>query len=184
MTAIEPVPVGDRVLIVEDDATVSLLLARMLDRHGYLVAKATTLQEALTLSASIPLQAAIVDLRLGKESGLTLVPELVSRHTGIRVLVLTGYASIATAVQAIKMGATDYLTKPVNVEEILLALDGERKRTLRDPLLERPSLRRYEWEYIQKVLAEHDGNISKTARALGLQRRTLQRKLGKRPRKT
>jgi two-component system response regulator RegA len=109
---------------------------------------------------------------------------LVSRHPGIRILVLTGYASVTTAVQAIKMGATDYLAKPAAVSEILGVLTGEGTRPVRNPSVGRPSVRRFEWEYIQKVLAEHNGNISETARALGIQRRTLQRKLAKRPTKT
>lgn len=180
----EPVPDGDRVLIVEDDATAASLLARTLGKRGYSVLTAASVAEALEASAARPLHAAIVDLRLGTDSGLRLVPALVSRHPGVRVLVLTGYASIATAVQAIKMGATDYLAKPAGTREILEALTGERLADPQDPPLGRPSVRRFEWEYIQKVLAEHGGNISRTARALGMQRRTLQRKLAKRPAKT
>lgn len=184
MTAPATAPVGDRVLIVEDDATAASLLARALRGRGYVAETAASVKEALDLSASGPLQAAIVDLRLDRDSGLRLVPELVSGHPGIRVLVLTGYGSVATAVQAIKMGATDYLTKPVDVTEILRALGGEPPRPMGEPSADRPSFRRLEWEYIQKVLAEHGGNVSKTARALGMQRRTLQRKLAKRPTRT
>jgi len=180
----ESAPGGDRLLIVEDDGTAASLLLRALCRRGYRAETAASVEEALHLSAGGKYQAAIVDLRLGGDSGLRLVPALVSGHPGIRILVLTGYASIATAVQAIKMGATDYLAKPVDVAEILRALGGHRTHALRDPPLDRPSVRRFEWEYIQRVLAEHDGNISKTARALGMQRRTLQRKLGKRPTRT
>ncbi len=182
--ASEAQPRGDRLLIVEDDGTAAALLSRALGKHGYRVETAASVQQALDASAGGPLHAAIVDLRLDTESGLGLVPVLVSRHPGIRVLVLTGYASVTTAVQAIKMGASDYLAKPVEVAEILEALSGERRRTLASAPLERPSVRRLEWEYIQRVLAEHDGNVSKTARALGMQRRTLQRKLAKRPAKT
>jgi two-component system response regulator RegA len=171
---------SDRVLIVEDDTTAAALLARALRRHGYLIETAASIEDALAVSAGGALQAAIVDLRLGKGSGLHLVPALVSAHRGIRILVLTGYASIATAVQAIKMGATDYLAKPVAIAEIVRALDGELIHAA-EPPADRPSFRRFEWEFIQKVLAEHQGNISKSARALGMQRRTLQRKLAKRP---
>jgi len=177
----EPMPGGDRVLIAEDDATAASLLARTLCRRGYLIKTAGSVEEALAATSGEPLHAAIVDLRLGKDSGLQLVPALVSGHPGIRVLVLTGYASIATAVQAIKLGATDYLAKPAGVAEILRALGGERMHAKCDPAPHRPSLRRFEWEYIQRVLAEHRGNVSKTAQALGMQRRTLQRKLAKRP---
>lgn len=174
---------GERLLIVEDDATAASLLARAMSRRGYIVETAASVHRALAVSAGGPLEAAIIDLRLGKDSGLRLVPELVSSHPGIRVLVLTGYASITTAVQAIKMGATNYLAKPVGVTDILAALNGERTHALDVPLC-RPSVRLFEWEYIQKILAEHDGNISKTARALGMPRRTLQRKLAKRPART
>jgi len=177
-------PQAERVLVVEDDSTAASLLARMLRKRGYVVETAASVAEALAASDAAPVHAAIVDLRLGRDSGLQLVPALVSRHPGVRVLVLTGYASIATAVQAIKLGATDYLAKPVGTREILEALAGVRPADQPDPPVGRPSVRRFEWEYIQKVLAEHDGNISRTARALGMQRRTLQRKLAKRPART
>jgi two-component system, response regulator RegA len=180
----EEAPAGARVLIVEDDATAVALLARALRKHDYLVATATSVEEALQVSEGWRPQAAIVDLRLGRDSGLRLVPVLVSKHPGIRILMLTGYASVTTAVQAIKMGATDYLAKPVDVAEILEVLTGGRVQAPHDATLSRPSVRRFEWEYIQKVLAEHDGNVSRTARALGMQRRTLQRKLAKHPTKT
>ncbi len=184
MASTEGAPAGDRLLIVEDDSTAAALLARALGKRGYLVETAASVRQALQASAAGLLQAAIVDLRLDRESGLELVPPLVGQHPGIRIVVLTGYASVATAVQAIKMGASDYLAKPVGVTEILEALKGSRLHALRNRPLERPSIRRLEWEYIQKVLADHEGNISKTARALGMQRRTLQRKLAKRPSKT
>lgn len=179
----EPLHRGRRVLIIEDDATASSLLARVLRRRGYLVETAASVNEALEVSSRGPLQAAIVDLRLGTESGLQLVPTLVSDHPGIRVLILTGYASIATAVQAIKMGATNYLTKPVNITEIIKALGEGGMQAMPEPPSGRPSLRRFQWEYIQNILIEHGGNISRAATALGVQRRTLQRKLAKRPTK-
>lgn len=172
--------VAGRVLIVEDDPTAAMLLARSLRRHGYRVEAAASVQQALERSALCNPTAAIVDLRLGRGSGLALVPLLVQQYPGIRILVLTGYASITTAVQAIKLGATDYLAKPAQLREILTALRGARPIELQ-PELNRPSPRRFEWEYIQQVLAEQEGNISATARALGVQRRTLQRKLAKKP---
>jgi two-component system, response regulator RegA len=193
MAAIETITAGDgecpvedggstanRVLIVEDDPTAAMLLARSLRRHGYEVETAASVQQALERGVRFLPTSAIVDLRLGRESGLALVPLLVQRHPGIRILVLTGYASITTAVQAIKLGATDYLAKPAQVGEILTALRGARPLELQ-PELNRPSPRRFEWEYIQQVLAEQEGNISATARVLGVQRRTLQRKLAKKP---
>lgn len=178
-------PARPRLLLVEDDPTALMLLARALARHDYEVITAADVQSALTHSAQHALDAAIVDLRLGRESGLTLIPQLLQQQAGLRILVLTGYASIATAVQAIKLGATDYLAKPVAVTDILAALHGQSPGVTReqrtDVAPQRPSARRLQWEYIQQVLLEQQGNISATARALGMQRRTLQRRLAKRP---
>jgi two-component system response regulator RegA len=175
---------GDHVLVVEDDAVASQLLARALRKHGYLVETAAGVQEALALCGHWPAQAAVIDLKLGSESGLKLLPALLRVRPGIRVLMLTGYASVATAVQAIKLGASDYLAKPIEVTQIIRVLSGNGLQALREIAPGRPSVRRLEWEYIHKVLAEHDGNISETARILGIQRRTLQRKLSRRPTRT
>jgi len=172
----------ERVLVVEDDATAAMLLARGLGRHAYQVRTAASIEQALEHSAGWRPHAAILDLKLGRDSGLALLPRLVQRHPGIRVLVLTGYASITTAVQAIKLGASDYLAKPVEVTQIVAALRGARDPgSIESAPLSRPSPRRFEWEYIQRVLSEQHGNVSATARVLGMQRRTLQRKLAKRP---
>jgi two-component system response regulator RegA len=123
----------------------------------------------------------VVDLRLATDSGLRLIPPLIAAHPGIRILLLTGYASIATAVEAIKLGAVHYLPKPAGVDDILQAL-GRSEGDPDAPAPEEPmSVDRLEWEHIQKVLAENDGNLSATARALKMHRRTLQRKLAKRP---
>jgi two-component system, response regulator RegA len=181
MAEAESIAHGNRVLVVEDDATVAALLGRALRKHRYLVETAASVGQALELAGAWRPQAAIVDLRLNGESGLGLLPVLTRELPGIRIVVLTGYASIATAVQAIKLGASDYLTKPADVTDILAALSGERVRPAQEPPTDMPSIRRLEWEYIQKVLAENDGNVSETARVLGIQRRTLQRKLAKRP---
>jgi two-component system response regulator RegA len=170
-----------RTLLVEDDETAAGLLARALRRHGFDVQTTASLQAALRLTEHWQPQAAVVDLRLQQESGLSLIPVLVQQQPGIRILMLTGYASIATAVQAIKLGASDYLAKPAPILEIVAALRGRRTGSGSVQRISRPSIRRFEWEYIHQVLAEHDGNISETARALGMQRRTLQRKLAKRP---
>jgi two-component system response regulator RegA len=117
---------------------------------------------------------------LGEENGLSLLEPLLQRRPGLKVLLLTGYASIATAVEAIKLGASDYLAKPVDTAAVLAALGLVERAQAREP--EQPlALNRVQWEHIQRVLRDHDGNISATARALGMHRRTLQRKLGKRP---
>jgi len=113
-------------------------------------------------------------------SGLQLIPQLLKALPELNIVVLTGYSSIATAVQAIKLGASNYLCKPANADEILAAFEAQGSEEV--AVEETPiSVNRLEWEHIQKVLAEHEGNISATARALGMHRRTLQRKLYKRP---
>jgi two-component system response regulator RegA len=124
----------------------------------------------------------VLDLNLGGSSGLALVEPLLRLNPDCRIVVLTGYASIATAVDAIKLGAIQYLSKPVAVETILGAFDSDDQPNVEDsPVAEPLSVDRLEWEHIQRVLRENDGNISATARALRMHRRTLQRKLAKRP---
>jgi len=123
----------------------------------------------------------VVDLSLPDASGLALIPALRGLDAGVRIVVLTGYASVATAVEAIKLGAVHYLAKPADADDVVASLgriEGDPKvEVARRP----PSVNRLAWEHIQRVLAEHGGNLSATARALGMHRRTLQRKLGKRP---
>lgn len=181
MPGIEAIGEGARILLVEDDAVVCELLSRKLRERGFLVEVSASVEHAREVAGAWKPQAAILDLVLGRASGLELIPELVAAHPGIRVVVLTGYASIATAVHAIKMGAGEYLAKPASVEDIVAALRGDRSTAAQASLSDIPSIRRLEWEHIQRVLAEHAGNISETARVLGVTRRTLQRKLAKRP---
>lgn len=169
------------ILLVDDDAVFLETLARALRRRGHPVEVAGDLGAALALARSQVPDAAVLDLKLGEASGLGLVEPLKALNPEMRILLLTGYASIATAVQAIKLGATHYLPKPADADEILAAL-GQLEGDAGLPPPEAPmSVDRLEWEHIQKVLAEHDGNISATARALKMHRRTLQRKLMKRP---
>ena len=167
------------VLLVEDDPAFSSVLARALRARGYQVDVATSIESALASGRRNLPDAAIVDLKLGGDSSLQLVPELLRLRPDMRVLVLTGYASIATAVQTVKLGAIDYLAKPATLDEILGALHG--CRTITSEPGQAPSVRRLEWEHIQRVLTDNQGNISETARALRMHRRTLQRKLAKRP---
>ena len=168
-------------LIVDDDLTFCRVLARAMEGRGYAVTAAHDVAQALWIAEQNPPQYALVDLRMPGPSGLTLLKKLKELDPQTRVVVLTGYASIATAIEAIKMGATHYLAKPVNAEEIIAAF----QRTSADAEIEVAGeplpVSRVEWEYIQKVLIEHQGNISDTAKALGMHRRTLQRKLAKRP---
>jgi two-component system response regulator RegA len=127
----------------------------------------------------------VLDLNLNGSSGLALIPQLLAINADCRIVVLTGYASIATAVDAIKLGAVQYLAKPVEIEAILAAFETDDVPDLETAAPDEPlSVDRLEWEHIQRVLNENDGNISATARALKMHRRTLQRKLSKRPVRT
>lgn len=170
-----------RFLVVDDDETFTAVLARSLRRRGFEVDIAGNGARARDYCQRIRYDFASVDLRMDDENGLALIPALRASNPAMRILVLTGYASIATTVEAMKRGADNYLPKPANASEILKALDEDPARTGPVDTDEPMSIRRQEWETIQRVLAEHDGNISATARALGMHRRTLQRKLDKYP---
>ncbi len=175
------VPILPSLLIADDDPIFANVLARALRRRGYTVGVAHGVEEAWRLAESDPPEYAVVDLRMPDDSGLELVRRLRALDGETRIVVLTGYASVATAVEAIKLGATHYLAKPADAEQILAAF----QRLEGNPnieLAEQPwPVERLEWEHIQRVLQEHEGNISATARALRMHRRTLQRKLAKRP---
>ncbi|MCW4148020.1 MULTISPECIES: response regulator transcription factor [Halomonadaceae] len=172
---------NQRLLIVDDDEMFCHVLSRSLTRRGFEVVVAHDADQALALAAQHAPTMATLDLKLENSSGLKLLPDLLAVVPHCHVVVLTGYSSIATAVEAIKLGAVNYLCKPVDADDVLNAFD----RSEGDPNIEvadsPPSINRITWEHIQKVLQEHDGNISATARALGMHRRTLQRKLQKRP---
>jgi len=168
-------------LLVDDDATFCQVLGLALSRRGFAVHTAYGSAAALQLARVRPPEYAVVDLNLAGDSGLGLIVELLALDPAIRIVVLTGYASIATAVEAIKLGAVNYLAKPADADQVLAAFAA----TGGDPTIPvnvRPlSIGRLEWEHIQRVLRENGGNISATARQLGMHRRTLQRKLAKRP---
>ena len=168
-------------LLVDDDPDFCAVLSQARTKRAYGVHRAGSVEEAeVLLSGFIP-DYAIVDLRMPGPSGLNLIPRLCELNKGIRIVVLTGYASIATAVEAIKLGAIHYLTKPADADEIVEAFYRE-SGDMESRITEKPiPLNRIEWEYIQKVMADCNGNISETARRLGMHRRTLQRKLQKRP---
>jgi two-component system response regulator RegA len=171
-------------LVVDDDAVFCDVLSRAIERRGYTVRAANSVAAAGQLIRQQPPDHAVVDLRIGTESGLALVRMLAALKPPPGTVVLTGYGSIATAVEAIKLGATQYLTKPVEVDDILTALQHTPlpRETAAAAVQPKPlSVRRAEWEHIQRVLTEYAGNISAAARALGIHRRTLQRKLRKRP---
>lgn len=173
-----------RLLLVEDDDVFARVTSRALQQREYDVDHAADFNSALTLLKKNRFYYAILDLNLGGETSLKLIPPLRASNQEMRILILTGYASIATAVEAIKLGADNYLAKPADIDEILGALiSGSKSETLdvAPENLEPMSVKRLEWEHIQKVLQENDGNISATARQLKMHRRTLQRKLQKRP---
>lgn len=170
-----------RILIVDDDAAYAQALGRALARRGHAVDTENEAEAALVRIAATDYDAAILDLKLGMDSGLRLIAPMKARRPRLSILLLTGYASIATAVEAIKLGAVHYLPKPAGAEEILAALGRAAGDTEVPPAPAPMSVERLEWEHIQQVLTEHAGNISATARALKMHRRTLQRKLAKRP---
>jgi len=173
----------ERVLLIDDDEVFVRVLARALAARGFSVATAADRAQALAAARESRPKYAVLDLKLGEENGLALIPELLDVEPELRILLLTGYASIATAVEAIKRGAFDYLAKPVDADQVAQALRGGGRSDEEAAHAEfaAPPLKRLEWEHIQRVLAETDGNISEAARRLGLHRRTLQRKLSKRP---
>ncbi|NNJ78700.1 MAG: response regulator transcription factor [Xanthomonadales bacterium] len=175
---------GQSILLVDDDTAFLQVLSRALQRRGYAVVTAQTGDEALAEAKKCTPNYALVDLKLAGSSGLDLVPDLLDIDPDLVIVVLTGYASITTAVTAIKRGAANYLPKPVRVDEVIAALDGKASPPPGSEDLTPMSVDRLEWEHIQKVLQENDGNISATARSLGMYRRTLQRKLAKKPKNT
>jgi two-component system response regulator RegA len=177
-----PAPLS--VLVVDDDEPFRTRLARALADRGLEVRTAGDVAEALLAAGrDDPPELAVVDLRMPGGSGLDLVRDLKALEPAMRILVLTGYGSIATAVEAMRLGAANYLPKPVDADEILRALAPEGMGLTADASLPvgTPSLARAEWEHIHRVLGDCGGNISEAARRLGLHRRSLQRKLGKAP---
>ncbi len=175
----------DSILLIDDDKTFNDVLTRAFKRRGLDAEGATDAQGALDLAQRKAPSRVVLDLNLAGSSGLALIQPLLAINPGCRIVVLTGYASIATAVDAIKLGAVQYLAKPVDVEAILLAFEsGHHPRTTEAPSVQPLSVERMEWEHIQRVLLENAGNISQTARVLNMHRRTLQRKLAKRPVRT
>lgn len=175
-----PVAAGARLLIVDDDAVLRGTLAHAFRRRGLVVSEAACFDDAMAL-AVVPFELALVDLRMPGRSGLELVVALRERWPALRVVVLTGYGSIATAMSAVRLGAAHYLPKPADVDDILAAFSGAPPSVSEPAEREPPTLERVEWEHIQRVLADSGDNISEAARRLGLHRRSLQRKLQRRP---
>ncbi len=173
-------PTERRLILVEDDAHFAKALRRSFERRGYTVLQAVSLEETKAILEGHAPSYAVVDLKLAGESGLPCVQALHAHNEAMAIVVLTGFASIATAVEAIKLGACHYLTKPSNTDDIEAAFqkaDGDAATPI---TARQTSIKTLEWERIHQTLVETDFNISETARRLGMHRRTLARKLEKR----
>lgn len=168
-----------QLLIIDDDENYREVLARSLSRKGFVVAIAANVEESLAGCRAHDPEYILLDINLAGQSGLNLIQPLPDIVPAACIVILTGYASIQTAVGALKLGAVQYLPKPASVADIVKALlvDGVDIPDLPDE--DRMTVQHLEWEYIQRILAEHGGNIAATARALRMHRRTLQRKLAK-----
>ena len=170
-----------QVLLIEDDESFRTTLALALKRRGCEVSQAAHAAAALTAARSAKPQGIVLDMRLGSSHGMALIAELRQLLPQVRLVVLTGYGSIPSALEAVRLGADDYLLKPASADQVLAALHGQGVSSARPAAGDLPSLARLEWEHIQRVLHDCGGNISHAAAALGIDRRTLQRKLGKQP---
>jgi two-component system response regulator RegA len=168
-------------LIVEDDDALRERLTRAFEDRGLDVRAASNARDAEAVAEAEPPELALLDLRVGSDYGLDLIPLLKRLDPATRIVVLTGYGSVATAVEAVRRGATHYLTKPADADEILAAFDRGTDPAGDTPPLHAMSLDRVEWEHINRVLVDCGGNVSEAARVLGIHRRSLQRKLAKYP---
>jgi two-component system response regulator RegA len=169
------------ILVVEDDDTFRRILVSALEARGYEAKGVADAETAIATAREDSPEMAVVDLRLGDRSGLDVVRQLKVIDASTSIVVLTGYGSIATALESIRLGAVHYLTKPTDPDRILAAFERGLAARPRDVPIDTPSLARVEWEHLQRVLTDCDGNISEAARQLGMHRKSLQRKLAKRP---
>ncbi len=172
---------GSTFLLVDDDDRLRERLGRALVERGHVVHLAAGHAEALDLARAVTFDRAVIDLRMPGPAGLAVVRDLLALQPAVAVVVLTGYGSIATAVEAMRLGVRDYLTKPCHADQLLAAFDEPEPTPERELGYEVPSLARVEFEHIERVLRECNGNVSKAARVLGMHRRTLQYKLAKFP---
>ena len=174
-----PIPGERTLLIVEDDKSFLTRLARAMEQRGFVVATAETVADGLLQVEKAPPFYAVVDMRLGDGNGLDVISALKKRRPEAHGVVLTGYGNIATAVNAVKLGAIDYLAKPADADDVvnaLLAIEGRTAEPPENPM----SADRVRWEHIQRVYELCNRNVSETARRLNMHRRTLQRILAKR----
>lgn len=181
MNSVSPAIAAKSLLVVEDDEEFARILIRSFSRRGYQVQRAASLDDVRDVTANGVPQYCVVDLKLkAGQSGLVCVQHLLQLRPDAVVVVLTGYASIATAVEAIKLGARHYLAKPVDTDTIESAFGRSEGDASIDLSQRTSSIKTLEWEHIHKVLADCGFNISEAARRLGMHRRTLARKLAKR----
>ncbi len=172
-------------IIIDDDQTYCQVLARSLQKLGKHAVHFSCPESALPVVQQTTNPLILLDLKLNDDSGLRWIERLRRSNKSCYLILLTGYASISTAVEAIKLGADDYLAKPVTARQIVQHIERQESRGTETQISDKPmSVDRLEWEHIQKVLTDNEGNISASARALGMHRRTLQRKLAKKPVKT
>ena len=178
---VPPLPGGEAplLLLVDDDAPLRRSLQRALERRGFRVAAAESLKEGLSQAQTVRPDYAVIDLRLEDGSGIDLVKRLRDLHAKVRIVILTGYGNIATAIAAIKAGAMDYLAKPADADDVINALLTTNS-SLPPPPINPMSADRVRWEHIQRVFEQCNRNVSETARRLNMHRRTLQRILNKR----
>jgi two-component system response regulator RegA len=172
------------ILLVDDSFVLRDRLALAFEERGFRVEVAGNADEALQRYKLRPTEKAVIDLRMPGRSGLTLIPDLIAVRSDVRIVILSGFGSIATAIEAIRLGAVNFLPKPADADEILRAFDtpdvaesvGDEDSEATIPT---PTLAQAEWEHIHRILADCEGNISEAARRLGIHRRSLQRKLRK-----
>ncbi len=172
---------GMKILVVDDDDTFRHRLSRAFRERGLIVQEAFDVDSALKVAQTFHPDLGVIDLQMPGGSGLLILKELLSEQAPLKLVVLTGYGSIATAIQAVKLGAVNYLTKPADADQILLSFfenNNEEELETNSKVL---SLDRVQWEHIQRVITECNGNISKASKVLGIHRRSLQRKLSKAP---
>jgi two-component system response regulator RegA len=178
-TAADEIGPDPSLLLVDDDGPFLRRLARAMETRGFAVDTAESVAEGIAKAKTTPPKYAVVDLRLGDGSGLDVIAAIRQRRDDTRIIMLTGYGNIATAVNAVKLGAVDYLAKPADADDIFAALTqrpGEKVELPENPM----SADRVRWEHIQRVYEMCDRNVSETARRLNMHRRTLQRILAKR----